>query len=108
VARVLDDAEVETALAALAAAGDEEGGIAYDPEAEMILEGHALVGMSGGGVFDEQGLQVGVMVRASTAEIGVQYVRAVRMSWVTARLEAAMAAAPPALAAAVAPYLEAR
>jgi hypothetical protein len=108
VGRVLDAGEIDAALVALAAAGDEEGGIPYDPEAEMILEGHAMVGMSGGGVFDAQGLQVGVMVRASTADIGVQYVRVVRMAWIVARLEAAMAAAAPPLAAAVAPYLETR
>jgi len=105
VARVLGDAEVESALASLAAAGDEEGGIPYDPEAEMIVEGHAIVGMSGSGAFDEAGLQVGVLVRASTAEIGVQYVRLVRMSYVVARIEAVKAEGPEA-AALAAPYLE--
>ena len=105
VGRVLGDDEVESALASLAAAGDEEGGIAYDPEAEMIVEGHAMVGMSGSGAFDEAGLQVGVLVRASTAEIGVQYVRIVRMSYVVARIEAVKAEAPE-VAALAAPYLE--
>jgi hypothetical protein len=108
VGRVMGAAEVEAALAALAAAGDEEGSIPYDPEAEMVLEGHALVGMSGSGVFDEAGRQVGILVRASTAEIGVQYVRAVRMSFVVSRIEEARQQLPADLAAAVAPYLEPR
>lgn len=50
------------AIEELKAAGDEEGGIAYDPEAELIMEGHAVVGMSGSGLFDEEGRQVGVVI----------------------------------------------
>ncbi|MFC2027729.1 hypothetical protein ACFLU3_03470 [Chloroflexota bacterium] len=46
---VLGDAEAKGAINELAVLGDEEGGIAYDPEAEMIIEGQAMVGMSGGG-----------------------------------------------------------
>ena len=53
IGRVLSDTEAEEAIKELAALGDEEGGIAYDPEVEMIIEGHSVVGMSGGGVYDQ-------------------------------------------------------
>lgn len=87
---VLSDTEAKEAISKLAALGDEEGGIAYDPEAEMIMEAHASVGMSGGGVFDRDGKQVGILVRASDEYDGVQYIRAVRMTYIVAQLQAAL------------------
>jgi hypothetical protein len=82
IGRVLSDTEAEDAIKELSALGDEEGEIAYDPEVEMIIEGYAIVGMSGGGVYDSNGKQVGILVRASNEIDGKQYVRAVRMTFV--------------------------
>lgn len=108
VGRVLSDQEAEQAIEQLRAAGDEEGGIAYDSEAEVLVEGRAIAGMSGAGLFDEQGRQVGVLVRASFADIGVQYVRAVRMSYLVDLIEAALASLPIVDQQAVGVYLESR
>jgi hypothetical protein len=83
-ARVLSDAEATAAISALAAAGDEEGMMPYDKEAEMLLAGEGFVGMSGGGVFDRSGRLVGTLVRASSK--APKYVRAVRTSFIAARI----------------------
>jgi hypothetical protein len=106
IGRVLSDSEAESAIMELAALGDEEGGIAYDPEAEMIIEGHSVVGMSGGGVYDREGRQVGILVRASYEYDGKQYVRVVRMTFVLARLMSAYEALSDTERTAVSPYLE--
>lgn len=103
---VLSDEEAEEAIDELAALGDEEGGIEYDPEVEMIIEGHAVVGMSGGGVYDRDGRQVGILVRASGEYDGKQYVRAVRMTYLVASLIAAYEVLSDTERAAVSPYLE--
>ena len=108
IGRVLSDPEAEATIKELAALGDEEGGIAYDPEVEMIIEGHSLMGMSGGGVYDRAGKQVGILVRASNEYVGKQYVRAVRMTFVVARLMSAYEALSDTERAAVSPYLEPR
>ncbi len=89
VGQVLSDAQIDAALAALREAGDEEGGIAYDPEAEFIVTGTAALGMSGSGVFNEQGILVGVLVRASTATVATPVVRIVRMDFIVSRMLAA-------------------
>ncbi|MFC2062682.1 hypothetical protein ACFLS8_01865, partial [Chloroflexota bacterium] len=106
VGRVLSDTEAEDAIKELAALGDEEGGIAYDPEVEMIIEGHSVVGMSGGGVYDQSGRQVGILVRASDEYGGKQYIRAVRMTYLVASLMAAYEALSDTERAVVRPYLE--
>ncbi|RJO65657.1 MAG: hypothetical protein C4523_15580 [Myxococcales bacterium] len=106
VGRVLSEEEIETALAALADAGDEEGSVAYDPEAEFILEGSAAVGMSGGGVYDRDGRQTGILVRASTTEGAPSIVRAVRMRWVISALKTTYNALSQEARDAVKPYLE--
>jgi hypothetical protein len=106
IGRVLSDAEAETAINELAVMGDEEGGIAYDPEVEMIIDGHALLGMSGGGIYDQESRQVGILVRASDEYDGKQYVRAVRMTFVVAKLMSAYEALSDTERAAVSPYLE--
>ena len=98
--------EASRAVAALADLGDPEGSIAYDAEAEMIFEGAAAAGMSGGPVVDEQGRLVGVLVRASDDHDGVQYVRAVRMSYVASRVAAAFEALPIDAQLLVRVYLE--
>ena len=106
VGRVLSDTEAEDAIKELAALGDEEGGIAYDPEVEMIIEGHSVVGMSGGGAYDQAGRQVGILVRASYEYDGKQYVRVVRMTYLVASLMAAYEALSDTERAAVSSYLE--
>jgi hypothetical protein len=96
VGRILDSAETAQVMLELAAAGDEEGDLPFEEEVEFFMEGAALVGMSGGPVFDTDGRQIGIMVRATTADLGgKQYVRAVRMSYaISALLEAADTLAP--------------
>jgi hypothetical protein len=93
-------------VARAAALGDEEGGIAYVPEAEMIIEGHSVVGMSGGGVFDRSGSLVGILERASYEYEGKQYVRVVRMTYVVTRINSAYEALSESERAVVSPYLE--
>lgn len=65
VGRVLSDDEAGQAVADLADMGDPEGGVPYDPEAEMIIRGEAIAGMSGGGAVDRGGRLVGILVRAT-------------------------------------------
>lgn len=108
VARVLSDAEAEAAIVRLQAEGDEEGDIAYDREAEILLEGTALPGMSGSGIFDEDGRLVAITVRVSFAQIGVQFVRGVRMDYVVGRMDAAFESLPSPEQTAIAAYLETR
>lgn len=103
--RVLSDDEARATLATLAKAGDEEGVLPYDAEAEMLLEGEGFVGMSGGGVFDREGRLAGVLVRASTAASTKRYVRAVRMSFVAGVIASARDELPVAARSAVDPYL---
>jgi hypothetical protein len=107
IGRVLSNSEAEAAIEELAALGDEEGGIAYVPEAEMIIEGYSVVGMSGGGVFDRSGSLVGILERASYEYEGKQYVRVVRMTYVVTRINSAYEALSESERAVVSPYLEA-
>ncbi len=106
IGRVLTDTEAEAAIEELAALGDEEGGIAYDPEVEMLIDGHSVVGMSGGGVYDRSGSLVGILVRGSYEYEGKQYVRAVRMTYVITSLMAAYEALSDSEKATVRPYFE--
>lgn len=106
VGRVLSDREAAEAVAALGAVGDPEGNVPYDPEAEMIIEGRAVAGMSGGPVVDRDGRLVGVLVRASGDHDGVAHVRAVRMTYVVSRVAAAFERLPAESRTAVAGYLE--
>jgi hypothetical protein len=48
--------------------------------------------MSGSAVYAEDGSQLGIVVRASFSDTDAQYVRAVRMSYVVALVERALAA----------------
>jgi hypothetical protein len=106
IGRVLGDDEAADAVSRLADLGDVEGTIPYDAGVEIILEAAAAPGMSGGPVVDESGRMIGVMVRASDTHDGTQYVRAVRMSHITAELAAAVAALPQDARRAVASFLE--
>lgn len=106
VGRVLYEREVAAAQQYLRERGDEEGSVAYEPEVEFFYRGTGVRGMSGGGVFDEAGRQIGMMVRASQLDGGVNYVRAVRMSHVVSSLQAAFQRLPAEERARVRPYLE--
>lgn len=107
VARVLADDDADAAIAALADRGDAEGDVAYDAEVELLAEGSALVGMSGGGAFDVQGRWVGTLVRASDAHDGSQIIRIVRSSYLAGRVRTACDALTPDARAEVLPYLDA-
>jgi hypothetical protein len=106
VGRVLTDAEARQVVEDLASVGDPEGGIAYDAEVEIVIEGAAAAGMSGGPVVDEDGRLVAVMVRASGELGGFQYVRAVKMTHIVAQLGAAFEELPAAQQEAIGGYLE--
>ncbi len=108
VGTVLDDAQAQAALASLAGAGDPEGAVPYDAEAEMFVSAAAVLGMSGGGVFDVDGRLVGIAVRATLDRAPVRYVRAVRTTFIAEQIAAALDAAPANVAAAVAPHLPTR
>ena len=62
--------------------------------------------MSGGGEFDREGRQVGVLVRASYMYDGKQYVRAVRMTFVVTSINSAYEALSELERAVVSQYLE--
>jgi hypothetical protein len=96
VGTILSDAQARDALEILASVGDAEGAIPYDADAEFLLEGPAVSGMSGSGVFDEHGVQIGIIVRASFDDSVPQIVRAVRMSFVVESLQRALLEQPTA------------
>jgi hypothetical protein len=106
VGRVLDDRAAEAAIDMLAAVGDVEGDIPYAAEAELVVEGSAMGGMSGGGVFDQDGHLVGIIVRASDERDGTQYVRAVRLTYAANQLGSAIEVAGANLQRSLVPYLE--
>jgi hypothetical protein len=106
IGQVLADEEAAHVIATLRSAGDEEGVIPYDPEAEVLIEMPALPGMSGGGIYDEQGMQVAIAVRASSADIGVQYVRAARMSHLVRHMDSSFTSLQADTQSRVSPYLE--
>jgi hypothetical protein len=106
VGRVLSDTEAENAIKELSSLGDEEGGIPYDSEVEIIIEGQAVIGMSGGGVYNREGQQVGILVRASNQIDDKQYVRAVRMTFVVDSLMSAYEKLSDSEKAIISKYLE--
>ncbi len=108
VGRVLSDGEAAGVIEMLAGAQDEEGDIPYEPEVEMIIEAQAGTGMSGGAAFNRDGQQVGILVRASEVHGGTQYVRAIRMAYVVARLATAFDNLSPEDQAVLRQYLEPR
>ena len=106
IGRVLSDDESGQTITQLAALGDVEGDIAYDADVEMMIQGRAVAGMSGGAAFDRGGRLVGILVRATDEHEGVQHVRAVRMSWVVERLEAAFTDLDSTTQSAIADFIE--
>jgi hypothetical protein len=109
VGRVLGDAAAVEAISALAVAGDEEGTIPYDAEAEMLVVGDAAPGMSGGGAFLADGTWVGTLVRGSDPQAnlgGRRIVRIVRASYLAAQTTAAFRALDETQRLAFAPFLD--
>ena len=85
---VLDDDEARGRIA-------RGGASEYDARAELAIAARALPGMAGGGVFDEAGRFVGVVLRASAEPAGGEpLVRAARATSIAARLSEALRAAP--------------
>ncbi len=108
VGRVLGEEETLRAFASIAGTDDVEADIPYDPAVEFLLEGVALPGMSGGGVYDEAGRQVGLLVRSFDSAEGLPHLRVVRMSHLVTGIERAFAALTIEEQEAVRPYLETR
>lgn len=102
VGAVLDDDAARAAIARDAA----EAGVPYDAQAEVVIAARAAPGMIGGGVFDEGGRFVGIVARAAGKPDGSgAFVRAVRATYVAAKLSGALSAAPVALRTKVLPFL---
>ena len=104
VARVLSDADAKRRIAELAAAGDEEGVIPYSAKVEILLDGYAKGGTSGGGVFDTEGRLVAILVRGSRK--GPATIRAVRASYILEQMRTAWPSAPKPLAKKLVRYLD--
>ncbi len=84
--KIMSDAEANDAISKMKAAGDPEGGIAYNPEAEFFLEAEGIAGMSGGGVFNAEGQLLGIIVRASDAADAPKIIRVVRVSFIRTKI----------------------
>lgn len=105
VSEVLENEAAEDAIDQLAAAGDLEGMLPYEPAAEMLLAGDVPSGMGGAGVFDEDGRLVGIVVRHAQTDAGPKIVRAIRMSHVVAEIRRVLAVTSPDVATAAARFL---
>ena len=82
VGKVYSDTEAEQVILALKEQGDEEGGIAYDNKVEFLMTAKSAGGMSGGGVFNDKGQLLGVLVRGTmlgetpiTRVVKISYIR---------------------------------
>lgn len=84
--KILSDTDATAIIHQLKAAGDAEGAIPYDSNAEFFLEAQALVGMSGGGVFNSEGHLLGIMVRASDQEKAPKVIRVVKVSYIKSKM----------------------
>ncbi|MCF6352789.1 MAG: serine protease [Cyclobacteriaceae bacterium] len=83
--KVLTNTEAEAVIQQLQDAGDEEGDIPYNYQVEFITNAKAIVGMSGGGVFNAQGQLLGISVRATT--LGNEPIlRVVRITYIKNKL----------------------
>lgn len=79
--KVYSDAEAVNIIQSLNLINDVEGDISYNPQVEFLANIEVVSGMSGGGVFNEDGQLLGVMVRATTFN-GQPILRVVRMSYI--------------------------
>ena len=103
VGEILDDARAKDMLSR---SDPDEAAIPYDPEVELVVAARAVTGMSGGGTFAIDGSYLGVNVRGTVKPVDGHYlVRVVRAPFVMKQLEAALAAAPAAIAAKVKPFV---
>lgn len=84
--KILSDAAAAECILQLKAAGDVEGDIPYDPGAEFFVASQAVAGMSGGGVFDEDGKLLGIMVRSSDTEGAPKIIRVVKVAYIRAKM----------------------
>lgn len=84
--KILTDAEAADAIRQLKAAGDPEGDVPYNPNAEFWVDAKAIAGMSGGGAFNAAAQLVGVMVRASDKENAPKIIRVVKLSYIRDKL----------------------
>ncbi len=108
---MLSDDEARQAIINLAALGDEEGTIAYDPTVEVLLQGPQGIagnGMSGGGAFPITRGATWASWCAPRAQPPPppRIVRMVRMSYVLGQLETALAALEAAERTEVLEFLE--
>ncbi len=90
VGRVLSEKEAEECHQRLQALDDEEGAIPLDLENEWFLEGLALGGMSGGGVFNQQGQPVGILVRGAEQQVPGWIARASKLNLLGERVQHAL------------------
>lgn len=86
--KILSDTEAQEAIQKLKTAGDAEGDIPYNPNAEFFMEAQAIAGMSGGGVFNAQAQLLGIMVRASDSENAPKIIRVVKVSYIKSMMVA--------------------
>ena len=86
--KILSDEEAGNIIIQLKAAGDSEGNIPYNGNAEFFVDAQAIAGMSGGGVFNAAGQLLGIMVRASDKENAPRIIRVVKISYIKLKLEA--------------------
>ncbi|UPT69858.1 MAG: serine protease [Flavobacterium sp. JAD_PAG50586_2] len=84
--KVYSDAESENIIQSLQLNGDVEGDIPYNAQVEFLANSKAVAGMSGGGVFNDEGQLLGVMVRATELN-GEPILRVVRMSYIIQKLK---------------------
>jgi len=84
--KVLSNKEAAEAIQKLNIAGDAEGNIPYNANAEFFTEAQAIAGMSGGGIFNSEGQLLGIMVRASDKEGAPKIIRVVKISYIKAVL----------------------
>ncbi|WP_412476258.1 S1 family peptidase [Flavobacterium sp. TBRC 19031] len=83
--RIYSDSEAENIIQLLNQSMDTEGNIPYNPQVEFLANIHAVSGMSGGGVFNENGQLLGIMVRATELN-GQPILRVVRINYIVQKL----------------------
>lgn len=83
---ILSETDAVRVIEELKLVGDPEGNIAYNNEVEFLVHARAIAGMSGGGVFNESGQLLGIMVRASTSGKAKGVVRVVRLEFIRSKV----------------------
>ncbi|MDD5151098.1 MAG: trypsin-like peptidase domain-containing protein [Flavobacterium sp.] len=83
--KVYSDTEADNIIQSLKVKGDAEGDIPYNPEVEFLANTDAIAGMSGGGVFNENGQLLGVMVRATKLN-NEPVLRVVRITYIEQKM----------------------